>query len=85
MYILTMAVVLRKKPVTIYLQEIKYLMFQKMAKDQNRKAAELVRDAMDEYIQTHSAGKKTFDSSSGVKYTSTSGKMPPSSALVLSR
>ena len=62
MYILTMAVVLRKKPVTIYLQEIKYLMFQKMAKDQNRKTAELVRDAMDEYIQTHSAGKKTLDS-----------------------
>ena len=62
MYILSMAVVLRKKPVTIYLQEIKYLMFQKMAKDQNRKAAELVRDAMDEYIQTHSASKKTFDS-----------------------
>ena len=62
MYVLSMAVVLRKKPVTIYLQEIKYLMFQKMAKDQNRKAAELVRDAMDEYIQNHSAAKKTFDS-----------------------
>ena len=62
MYNIIMAVVSRKKPVTIYLQEIKYLMFQKMAKDQNRKAAELVRDAMDEYIQTHSAGKKTFDS-----------------------
>ena len=62
MYNIIMAVVSRKKPVTIYLQEIKYLMFHKMAKDQNRKAAELVRDAMDEYIQTHSAGKKTFDS-----------------------
>ena len=58
MYIITMAVVLRKKPVTIYLQELKYLMFQKMAKEQNRKAAELVRDAMDEYIQNHSAPKK---------------------------
>ena len=62
MYNIIMAVVSRKKPVTIYLQEIKYLMFQKMAKEQNRKAAELVRDAMDEYIQTHSASKKTFDS-----------------------
>ena len=62
MYITTMAVVLRKKPVTIYLQEIKYLMFQKMAKEQNRKAAELVRDAMDEYIQNHSTTKKSFDS-----------------------
>lgn len=62
MYVITMAVVLRKKPVTIYLQEIKYLMFQKMAKEQNRKAAELVRDAMDEYIQNHSAPKKSLDS-----------------------
>ena len=60
MYNLSMAVVLRKKPVTIYLQEIKYLMFQKMAKEQNRKAAELVRDAMDEYIQNHSAPKKAL-------------------------
>mgnify|MGYP002624478428 CR=1 FL=1 len=62
MYIASMAVLLRKKPVTIYLQEIKYLMFQKMAKEQNRKAAELVRDAMDEYIQNHSTTKKSFDS-----------------------
>ena len=62
MYIKTMAISLKKKPVTIYLQELKYLTFQKMAKEQNRKAAELVRDAMDEYIQNHSASKKTFDS-----------------------
>ena len=51
MYIVIMATALKKKPVTIYLQELKYLMFQQMAKDQNRKAAELVRDAMDEYIR----------------------------------
>ena len=62
MYIIYMAIVLKKKPVTIYLQELKYLMFQQMAKDQNRKAAELVRDAMDEYIQNHSVSKATFDS-----------------------
>ena len=62
MYILHMAISLKKKPVTIYLQEIKYLMFQKMAKEENRKAAELVRDAMDEYIQNHTAPKKSLDS-----------------------
>ena len=62
MYIKNMAIALKKKPVTIYLQELKYLMFQQMAKDQNRKAAELVRDAMDEYIQNHSVSKATFDS-----------------------
>ena len=62
MYIKNMATSLKKKPVTIYLQELKYLMFQQMAKEQNRKAAELVRDAMDEYIQNHSFSKETFDS-----------------------
>ena len=62
MYIVNMATALKKKPVTIYLQELKYLMFQQMAKEQNRKAAELVRDAMDEYIQNHSVSKETFDS-----------------------
>ena len=57
-----MAMALKKKPVTIYLQELKYLMFQQMAKNQNRKEAELVRDAMDEYIQNHAGTKSTFDS-----------------------
>ena len=52
----------KMKPVTVYLQEIKYLLFQEMAKNENKKAAELVRDAMDEYIQNHSAQKKSFDS-----------------------
>ena len=57
-----MAMALKKKPVTIYLQELKYLMFQQMAKNQNRKEAELVRDAMDEYIQNHSVSKSNLDS-----------------------
>ena len=61
MYTKIMAIALKKKPVTVYLQELKYLMFQKMAADQNRKAAELVRDAMDEYIQNHSQPKETLD------------------------
>ncbi len=62
MYILCMAILLKKKPVTIYFQELNYLMFQQMAKEQNRKAAELVRDAMDEYIQNHAKKKTSFDS-----------------------
>ena len=46
-----MAISVKKKLVTIYFQELKYLMFQQMAKEQNRKTAELVRDAMDEYLE----------------------------------
>ena len=61
MYIISM-VNEKMKPVTIYFQEMKYLIFQEMAKSQNRKAAELVRDAMDEYIENHSAQKKKLDS-----------------------
>ncbi|MBO4532598.1 MAG: hypothetical protein J5726_02755 [Treponema sp.] len=55
-----MAVSLKKKLVTIYFQELKYLMFQQIAKEQNRKTAELVRDAMDEYLENHAAEKKAF-------------------------
>lgn len=55
-----MAISVKKKLVTIYFQELKYLMFQQMAKEQNRKTAELVRDAMDEYIENHSGAKKSF-------------------------
>ncbi len=62
MYIVNMALALRKKPVTVYLQELKYLMFQQIAKDQNRKAAELVRDAMDEYLENHAGKKKSLES-----------------------
>ena len=61
MYIKYMNVSLKKKPVTVYLQELKYLIFQQMAAEQNRKAAELVRDAMDEYIQNHLQTKKTIN------------------------
>ena len=54
------------KPVTIYFQELKYLMFQQMAARQNRKAAELVRDAMDEYLENHSQSGASLDSWSPV-------------------
>ena len=56
-----MAVSIKMKPVTVYFQELKYLMFQKMAQEQNRKAAELVRDAMDEYLQNHSINHGTLE------------------------
>jgi hypothetical protein len=49
------------KPVTIYFQDLKYLMYQKLAMEQNRKAAELIRDAMDEYLERHSRKKSSLD------------------------
>ena len=55
-----MDVSLKMKPVTVYFQEVKYLMFQQMALQQNRKAAELVREAMDEYLVNHSTNHGTF-------------------------
>ena len=57
-----MAMSARMKPVTVYFQELKYLMFQQMALNQNRKAAELVRDAMDEYLENHSMQQNSLDS-----------------------
>ena len=62
MYIGDMTVAAKMKPVTVYLQELKYLTLQQMAQEQNRKAAELVRDAMDEYIEQHGHPKKTMES-----------------------
>ena len=70
----TMVTRSKMKPVTVYLQELKYLRFQQMAEQQNRKAAELVRDhgvgavhdpgmrIGDEYIQNHGENKKSLDS-----------------------
>ena len=57
-----MTVAAKMKPVTVYLQELKYLTLQQMAQEQNRKAAELVRDAMDEYIEQHGHPKKNMES-----------------------
>ena len=61
MYDINMAVAVKMKPVTVYLQDLKYLEFQKIAAEQNRKAAELVRDAMDEYLVNHSGSKNSLD------------------------
>ena len=57
-----MAVTLRMKPVTVYFQELKYLAFQTLAAKQNRKAAELVREAMDEYLENHASQKASLES-----------------------
>lgn len=62
MYIIIMYAVAKMKPVTVYFQELKYLMFQELASRQNRKAAELVRDAMDEYLENHAKQSASLDS-----------------------
>ena len=62
MYIRSMVSTVKMKPVTVYLQELKYLMFQRLAESQNRKAAELVRDAMDEYLSNHTKTNVSFSS-----------------------
>ena len=61
MYIISMAVSERMKPVTVNFNELKYLMFQQMAVAQNRKAAELVREAMDEYLKNHAVNHGSLE------------------------
>ena len=56
-----MAQAARMKPVTVYFQELSYLMFQQLALRQQRKAAELVREAMDEYLQNHAKPNTSLD------------------------
>ena len=63
----------KMKPVTIYFQDLKYLMYQKLAMEQNRKAAELIRDAMDEYLENHSHKRTSFDDWKPISL----GKMKP--------
>ncbi len=46
------------KPVTIYFQEAQYLMYQELAKQRNKKAAELIREAMSDYLEKQSALEK---------------------------
>lgn len=52
---------LKKKPVTIYFEELKYLMYQKMAEEQGSKAAELIRNAMDEYLVNHASNHDSLN------------------------
>lgn len=54
------------KTVTIYLSQLQYQKFQVQAKKQGKKTAELIREAMDYYSETHFNQKQkmaslTFD------------------------
>lgn len=50
------------KPVTLYLSENLYQSYQLQAKKSGKKTAELIRNAMDYYSETHFKQKKTLDS-----------------------
>lgn len=41
-----------KKLVSIYFEELQYMVFQNLAKQQNRNTADLIRDAMDDYLKS---------------------------------
>lgn len=41
-----------KKLVSIYFEELQYMAFQNLAKQQNRNTADLIRDAMDDYLKS---------------------------------
>lgn len=61
------------KPVTLYLSESQYQEYQMQAQKQGKKAAELIRDAMDYYSETHFNQKQKLSSLSfdrGVKLKS---------------
>ncbi len=60
MYIYVMEIS-KMRPVTLYFQDLKYRVFQQIAKQQNRKTAELIRDAMDEYLENHIKTKSSLD------------------------
>ena len=47
-----MAATLNKKLVSIYFEEIQYMMFQHLAKQQNCNTADVIREAMDMYLES---------------------------------
>ncbi len=50
------------KTVTIYLSQMQYQKFQVQAKKQGKKTAELIREAMDYYSETHFNQKQKMSS-----------------------
>ena len=50
------------KPMTMYVPEGLYTMYQSQAQKRGRKTSELIRDAMELYAKTEFCSKKTFDS-----------------------
>lgn len=49
------------KPVTIYFQEIQYLMYQQLAQKENCKTAEFIRRAMSEYLEKRQVKSSNLD------------------------
>lgn len=49
------------KPVTIYFQEIQYLMYQQLAQKESCKTAELIRRAMSEYLEKRQVKSSNLD------------------------
>ena len=49
------------KPVTIYFQEIQYLMYQQLAQKENCKTAKLIRMAMSEYLEKRQVKSSNLD------------------------
>ena len=47
-----MAATINKKLVSIYFEEIQYMMFQHLAKQQNCNTADVIREAMDMYLES---------------------------------
>lgn len=53
---------LNMKMVTLYLSELQYQVYQKQAQKQGKKTAELIREAMDYYSESHFNQKKKLSS-----------------------
>lgn len=47
-----MAALQTKKLVSVYFEELQYMAFQHLAKQQQRKTADLIREAMDMYLKS---------------------------------
>lgn len=57
-----MAVALNKKLVSIYFEELQYMLFQHLAKQQNCSTADVIREAMDMYLESVKSKKNnSFD------------------------
>jgi len=58
---MAMTQILNKKLVSVYLEELQYMLFQQMAKQQNCNTADLIRDAMDSYIKQKKKKNVAFE------------------------
>ena len=58
----TLSTDLLMKTVTVYLSQVQYQQFKMQAKKQGKKTAELIREAMDYYSETHFNQKQKMSS-----------------------